>query len=162
MSALAAVRRAITATVTYIDATSGAQKGRLDDYFAKRAEILGVIGGAIGDESLGIRPWVVVGPGPQPNTSSLFVLTVPVTTSTGSNELRTIWKIEGTIAPEDESFWATGVPNRVCAVENPFAGNLTTQPGATIFFAGSLDSMLAQSAGAYLCGSAQRVAAVVV
>ncbi|MBK7581174.1 MAG: hypothetical protein IPI67_13280 [Myxococcales bacterium] len=156
VSALAAVRRALLGTVDYIASTPTAQKARLNDYFALRGQILGVIGGAIGDESFALRPWVVAANG----DTDIAVLTVPVTTSTGSNELRTMWNIEGTIAAEDESFWPDGVWNRVCALENPLAGNLAAYPQTKIGFAPGLDQLIDQAAGAFTCGSARRAPAV--
>lgn len=128
VSAQVAVRRALVSSLIYLNQELGAEKGRLNDYFAQQKEILALLSGATGDASFSLRPWVIEQP-----AGALVNLTVPVTVN-GANELRNVWKIEGMIEKGDP-FWdlASGQQqNVVCSVESPYAGNLAAQPFSSI------------------------------
>ncbi len=152
MSALAAVRRSVIGSLTFLKQApaSSAQTARLGDFFAQSDKILTLISGAVGEEGFSLRPWVV-----QTSTTppGLAFLTFPVTIN-GASQLRSIWNIEGSIEQGDD-FWQDGVDNYICAIEDAHAGNLAAEPTSKIF-GKTIESLALAALENLTCGLARR------
>ncbi len=141
---LAATRVMLEQSVAYLNSSaSQSNPDRLNDYFAQASKILSLISGAVGDSSVAVKTLTYK----DPNSEDML----PVTTGTGSN-LRYWWLVQGTYDPKD-TFWQQTATYEVCAIEDPYAGNVFANAGKATWSTDSDDDLYnaAQSGG--LCGT---------
>lgn len=125
ISALAATRTMVEQSIAYLNDSSTAapqqNPARLTDYFAEAPKILSLISGAVGDSGVVVKTLTVK----DPQSESML----PVATGTGANQ-RYWWLLQGTYDPKD-AFWQQGGTYQVCAVEDPYAGDVFANPTKT-------------------------------
>jgi hypothetical protein len=122
-SALAAVRFMLMASLGHL--RSGAlqwEQARLRDYFVHAPEILRLIDGAIGPDSVSVRP-------------ALESITTPEGTSMEVKASGTdrMWEVAVSFhRDQTTSFWTEEESVRVCALQNATAGNLASVPSSFV------------------------------
>jgi hypothetical protein len=137
-SALAATRFMLMASLGSLK--SGAlpnEQLRLNDYFANAEDILRIVDGGVGAESVGLRPVAV-----------LAGFTV-VNAYEGGEPL---WEVDVTFGTQD-AFWQEEAEGyQVCAIAHPAAANLALNPGSQ-FGGTTVESLVADAEDANRCTS---------
>jgi len=113
-AALAATRFMLMSSLGSLNSGNlPSEEPRLDDYFAHAKDILSIVGGGIGAESVGLRPVAV-----------LTGFTVGIPYQGGEP----VWEVDVTFG-SDDSFWQEDSgPYSVCAIAHPAAANLALSP----------------------------------
>ena len=139
MPAMAATRMMLMSSIAMLKTQYAGepQADRLDDYFAHAEDILRVLDGSIGADSVAVRPQISRQTDPDTDQEVLVV-------DEGADGHR--WRVDVSYPASGDAFWArdVGAQHRLCAIAHPAAGNLAMTP-ASILLGDTVDDLMAEA-----------------